>query len=296
MTYNTAPNRSVRFTNDLFSWAPIFVDWTKITYLWGSKFVAKVFSFLIHIENHKVVTWNSWIGPSTKTTTICTIRNYAIHSIVLTFLSFIKKSSNHFKIIDVTRSQTFGKFFKSSSERLSKFRTMPFQEHVSKGIALLHPVFYGDIICKLRRVKGTANFISVGSKIIIRLRTSDHRQSNIGSSTTMYRSRPFLKQYLHIQCFLLLWTSETFWHPIFHGTVAVTYEPAAPAAVLNTALLCNKNGYFIAKTGQLIFIQKYRYKDWILLVCFSWCYERQRIHVNLHVDPLSFLPQWETNR
>ena len=35
----------------LFSWVPIFVDWTKITYSWGSKFVAIVFSFIIHTED-----------------------------------------------------------------------------------------------------------------------------------------------------------------------------------------------------------------------------------------------------
>ena len=37
---------------------------------------------------------------------------------------------------------------------------------------------------------------------------------------------------------------------IFHCTVAVTYEPAVPAAVLNAAVLCIKNGYFIVKRGQ----------------------------------------------
>ena len=36
----------------------------------------------------------------------------------------------------------------------------------------------------------------------------------------------------------------------FYETVPVTYEPAVQVAVLNTALLCIKNGYFIAKTEQ----------------------------------------------
>ena len=35
---------------------------------------------------------------------------------------------------------------------------------------IYHPVFYGDIVYKLRRVKGTPNFISSGSKIVKRLR------------------------------------------------------------------------------------------------------------------------------
>ena len=45
---------------------------------------------------------------------------------------------------------------------------MSFQEYVSKGIS--HPVFYGDLVYKLRRVKDTLNFISSGSKIVKRLR------------------------------------------------------------------------------------------------------------------------------
>ena len=36
----------------------------------------------------------------------------------------------------------------------------------------------------------------------------------------------------------------------FHEAAYVTYEMAVPAAVLNTALMRIKNGYFLAKTGQ----------------------------------------------
>ena len=35
----------------LFSWVPNFVDWTKMTNLWGSQIMAIVFSFIIHTEN-----------------------------------------------------------------------------------------------------------------------------------------------------------------------------------------------------------------------------------------------------
>ena len=35
----------------LFSWVPIFVDLTKMTHSWGSKFVASCFSFIIHTGN-----------------------------------------------------------------------------------------------------------------------------------------------------------------------------------------------------------------------------------------------------
>ena len=64
--------------------------------------------------------------------------------------------------------KTFGKFFRSYSELLSKFGDISFQEYVFKGIS--HPVFYGDLVYKLRRVKETPNFISSGSKIVKRLR------------------------------------------------------------------------------------------------------------------------------
>ena len=50
---------------------------------------------------------------------------------------------------------------------LSKFGEISFQEYVSEGIS--HPVFYGDLVYKIRRVKGAANFVSSGSKIVKRL-------------------------------------------------------------------------------------------------------------------------------
>ena len=51
---------------------------------------------------------------------------------------------------------------------MSKFGAMSFQEYVSKRIT--HPVFYGDLIYKPRRVKDEANFITSGSKIVKCLR------------------------------------------------------------------------------------------------------------------------------
>ena len=60
---------------------------------------------------------------------------------------------------------------------------------------------------------------------------------------------------------------------ILTSNVPVTFEPA----VLNTALLCIKIRIFHSQNGTILI--KYKYKDWILLVCFSWRYERQRIHV-----------------
>ena len=44
-----------------------------------------------------------------------------------------------------------------------------FQEYLLEGIS--HPVFYGDLVNKIRRVKCEANFVSSGSKIVKRLRS-----------------------------------------------------------------------------------------------------------------------------
>ena len=93
--------------------------------------------------------------------------------------------------------KTFGKFFRSYSELLSKFGDISFQEYMSKGIS--HPVFYGDLVYKLRRVKDTPNFISSGSKIVKRLRRRQYDPVIIertiglvlGPCTALYR--PFLK-------------------------------------------------------------------------------------------------------
>ena len=72
-----------------------------------------------------------------------------------------------------------------------------FQEYVSLGIS--HPVFYGDLVYKIRRVKDTPNFISSGSKIVKRLRRRQYDTLIterticlvLGPSTALYR--PFLK-------------------------------------------------------------------------------------------------------
>ena len=58
--------------------------------------------------------------------------------------------------------KTFGKFFRSYSE--SKFGAISFQEYVTNGIS--HPVFYGDHVYKFRRVRGSTNFITSGTKIV----------------------------------------------------------------------------------------------------------------------------------
>ena len=95
--------------------------------------------------------------------------------------------------------QKFGKFFRLYSDLLSKFGEISFQEYVTEGIS--HPIFYGDLVYKLRRVRCEANFVSLGSKIVKRLRRRKYDQLIIertiglvlGPSTALYRS--FLKHY-----------------------------------------------------------------------------------------------------
>ena len=90
--------------------------------------------------------------------------------------------------------KTFRKFFRLYSELLSNFGAILFGEYVSKGNT--HPVFYGDILYKLRRVKGEPNSISLGSKIVKRLRRRQYDpviiERNIGlvlgPFTALYRS------------------------------------------------------------------------------------------------------------
>ena len=94
--------------------------------------------------------------------------------------------------------ETFGKFFRLYSELLSKFGAMLFQDYVSQGIT--HPVFYDDLVYKLRRVKGEYNLIWAVSKIVKRLRRHQYDPTIIertirlvlGSLTALYRS--FLKR------------------------------------------------------------------------------------------------------
>ena len=64
--------------------------------------------------------------------------------------------------------KTFGIFFRSYSELSSEFGAIPFQEYVTKGIS--QPVFYGCLVYKLRRVRGSTYFIASGTKIVKRLR------------------------------------------------------------------------------------------------------------------------------
>ena len=114
----------------------------------------------------------------------------------ISILKISKLRQNYLhRVTDITYfEKTFGKFFRSYSQLLSKFGDISFQEYVSKGIS--HPVFYGDLVYKLRRVKHTPNFISSRSKIVKRLRRRHYDPMIIertislvlGPSTALYLS------------------------------------------------------------------------------------------------------------
>ena len=68
----------------------------------------------------------------------------------------------------ISFEKTFGKFFRSYSDLLSKFGEISFQEYVPEEIS--HPVFYGDLVYKLRRGQCEANFVLSGSIIVKHIR------------------------------------------------------------------------------------------------------------------------------
>ena len=97
--------------------------------------------------------------------------------------------------------KTFRKFFRSYSELLSKFGAISFQDYVSQGIT--HP----DLVYKLRRVKGEANFISLGSKIVKRLRRRQYDPAIIERTIGLVLGpftalRTVLVVYLSVPCLL----------------------------------------------------------------------------------------------
>ena len=109
-----------------------------------------------------------------------------------------KNLSTYFQITNAglqisQASKKIGKFFRSYSDLLSKFGEISFQEYVTEGIS--HPVFYGDLVYKLRRVKRETIFVSSGSKKVKRLRRRKYDPLIIerticlvlGPSTSLYR-------------------------------------------------------------------------------------------------------------
>ena len=154
--------------------------------------------FLLLISHGWVVT-----SPDSHST-VFTFRSWLdLLGVVLAFwVSILKNSKISSKLLTQgyryhKLRKTFRKCFRSYSELLSKFGDISFQEYVSKGIS--HPVIYGDLVYKLRRIKDTPNFISSGLTIVKRLRRLQYDRLIIDRticlvldpSTALYR--PFLK-------------------------------------------------------------------------------------------------------
>ena len=121
-----------------------------------------------------------------------------ITDLFLLFWQFQKSSSTSQLLTQGSRyhklRKIFGKFLRSYSKLMSKFGAKSFQENISEGI--FHPVFYGDLAYKLKTIKGKANFVSSGSKIVKRLRRRKYDpviiEETVGfaldPSTPLYRS------------------------------------------------------------------------------------------------------------
>ena len=114
-------------------------------------------------RGHCVSSYGIYISPLVRFARCCT-SVFDFHSKNLQITSKLLTQGYRYHKL----RKTFWKFFRSYSKLLSKFGAISFQDYVSQGIT--HPVFYTDLVYKLRRFKGEANFISSGSKIVKRLR------------------------------------------------------------------------------------------------------------------------------
>ena len=94
---------------------------------------------------------------------------YIVLDIWISILIVKSLENNEHRVADITSfEKELWKFFRSYFGFLSKFGEISFQEYISEGIS--HPVFYSNLVYKLRRVKGATNFVSSGSIIVKRLR------------------------------------------------------------------------------------------------------------------------------
>ena len=95
---------------------------------------------------------------------------------------------------------------------------------MSKEIA--HPVLYGDLVYKLRRVANTPNFISSGSKIVKRLRRRQHDLFVIERTIGLVHGRhpPLIGHYTNFWPLMIwtLWPNFTYYLIVqgFHRTYA----------------------------------------------------------------------------
>ena len=97
------------------------------------------------------------------------------------FAHFLYTSSNRYLYIHRTKeSDIFSLTILKTFLVFIEFVYVGQKKIVTKWIS--HPVFYGDLACKLRRVKISNNFISSDTKIVKHLR---HRSMTDGSKKTI---------------------------------------------------------------------------------------------------------------
>ena len=139
------------------------------------------------LDSHRTVfTFHSWLDLLG-----------VVLAIWIPILNIFKSLANFWhRITYLTSLEKVESSLSHTLKLLSKFGEMSFQEYISEWIS---PVFYGDLVYKLRRVKCEENFVSSGSKIVKRLRRQKYDPMIIkktigqvlGPSPTLYRS--FLK-------------------------------------------------------------------------------------------------------
>ena len=120
---------------------------------------------VMFLDTHRMVfTYHSWLDV------LC---------VVLAFRISILKSSNNFQTTNtgLKISQASKNIRRVLQVILWVFCEITFQEYVSEGIS--HPVFYGDLVYKLRRVKFEANGLLVSqTPSTSKIWPGDHREDN----------------------------------------------------------------------------------------------------------------------
>ena len=91
--------------------------------------------------------------------------------------------------------QTFWKFFKNYQDLIVKYGKLSVKEYVSSGIS--QPSFYGDLVNKIRRVKGEHNFLEKCKRTVRRLLHRGYNPKVIKRTLSMVLG-PYTAQYRDI--------------------------------------------------------------------------------------------------
>jgi len=92
--------------------------------------------------------------------------------------------------------RTFSKFFKRYSHYLSKYNTC-LKDLLKSGIS--HPLFYGDFVYKLRKIKSSCNIFRAFPKIVSKFINRGYDCSILHSTSTLVLDHCTVDQFAH--CF-----------------------------------------------------------------------------------------------